>query len=323
MKNITATVITLAMLLGMTACGGENTNEPVTTGSTTVTTAPETTTATTENVITTVGDGALDVPEETTTAPVEEPTLPVFDINSEECLMYRLLDMTVEEIEAEFGELTMYGIIAEETVDIGGSEGRLFRRTQGGSLFWLREIDGIGFYLTSFDPDVDLIAMARSVSRCDPYGSAEADANTEAALLQLGDYSAAWLPQGFSERDIMGVPVQEGGWYGYVRRFYTDKETNREAVFWYEPFVVPPDAAAQDANEHFRSIHNEDAHVATTIDEASVNGHVAMIHVAPAMNSIHWLDAEQGLEFGISSSALTVEELVQMAESVASSESVQ
>lgn len=222
-----------------------------------------------------------------------------------------------------FGGVTMYGVISEETVDIGGSEGRLFRRTQGGSLFWLREIDGIGFYLTSFDPDVDLIAMARSVSRCDPYGSAEADANTEAALLQLGDYSAAWLPQGFTERDIMGVPVPEGGWYGYVRRFYTDKETNREAVFWYEPFVVPPDAAAQDANEHFRSIHNEDAHVATTIDEASVNGHVAMIHVAPAMNSIHWLDAEQGLEFGISSSALTVEELVQMAESVASSESAQ
>ncbi|MBQ7827017.1 MAG: hypothetical protein IJ386_01995 [Clostridia bacterium] len=31
--------------------------------------------------------------------------LPEFDINSEECLMFRLLGMTVEEIEAEFGEL--------------------------------------------------------------------------------------------------------------------------------------------------------------------------------------------------------------------------
>jgi len=45
-----------------------------------------------------------------------------------------------------------------------------------------------------------------------------------------------------------------------------------------------------------------------------------MIHVAPDMNSIHWLDAEHGLQFGISSSALTVEELVQMAENVASGE---
>ena len=31
--------------------------------------------------------------------------LPVFDINSEECLMFRLLGMTAEDMEAEFGEL--------------------------------------------------------------------------------------------------------------------------------------------------------------------------------------------------------------------------
>lgn len=215
-----------------------------------------------------------------------------------------------------FGGVTMYGVVSEETVDIGGCEGTLFRKTQGGSLFWLQEMYGIGFYLTSFDPSVDLVAMARSVVICEPYGSPETDENTEAALLQLGSYNAAWLPEGFTERDIMGCPVPEDGWYGYVRRFYTDKAANREAVLWYEPFVIPPDAETADPAAHFRSIHNEDAHVATTIDEASVNGLVAMIHVARDMNSIHWLDTEHGLEFGISSAALSVEELLQMAESV-------
>ena len=44
-----------------------------------------------------------------------ELSFPKFDINSEECLMYRLLGMTVEEIEAEFGKLELYAIIAGGT----------------------------------------------------------------------------------------------------------------------------------------------------------------------------------------------------------------
>ena len=106
MKNITATILTLAMLAALTACG-EGNDTPVTTTTTTV----ATTTATT-----TVGQGLA--PAETTatatTAPVED-ALPEFDINSEECLMYRLLDMTASEIEAEFvyGENLRYGGIGD------------------------------------------------------------------------------------------------------------------------------------------------------------------------------------------------------------------
>ena len=104
MKNILTSILVLAILASLTACGGK------------VGTPVETTATTTTATTTTVGEGVLDIPDETTTAAVgEEPTLPEFDINAEECLMYRLLDMTVEEIEAEFGELTMYGIIAGGT----------------------------------------------------------------------------------------------------------------------------------------------------------------------------------------------------------------
>ena len=61
--------------------------------------------------------------------------MPEFDINSDECLMYRLLDMTVEEIEAEFGELTMYGIIA------------------GGTPCYQLEEQGILFYFKKYSDD--------------------------------------------------------------------------------------------------------------------------------------------------------------------------
>ena len=99
MKNITATILTLAMLLSLTACGGNN-DTPATTTATAATTTANTTPATT----TATADTTTTITE--TTAPVEE-VLPEFDINSDECLMYRLLDMTYEEIEAEFGELTL------------------------------------------------------------------------------------------------------------------------------------------------------------------------------------------------------------------------
>ena len=214
-----------------------------------------------------------------------------------------------------FGGVTMYGVVSEETVQIGESEGVLFRKTVGSSLFWLREADGIGFWLSTDDPAVDLVEMARSVAACEPFRSEEADAQTVAAINQLGDFSLTWLPEGFEKRDTAGCPIPEDGWYGYVRIFYTDKSTNREAVLSYEPFSLPPEAAGQDPAEYFRSLHNEEAHVNTVIEEVSVNGLVGMVHVSKKGNAVYWLDAENGLQFLLSSTHLTVEELLQMAES--------
>lgn len=103
MKRITAIILTLAMLCAVSCNGG--TNALANTAAETITTD------------TTVGTDILYVPEETTVteettaADETDPALPEFDINSEECLMYRLLDMTVDEIEAEFayGENLRYG----------------------------------------------------------------------------------------------------------------------------------------------------------------------------------------------------------------------
>lgn len=113
MKNITATILATAILASFTACGEGNDTPENTTEVTETTTETTTVTTTVTEETTTVTE---ETTEMTTTETVtEEATLPEFDINSEECLMYRLLDMTVEEIEAEFGELTMYGIIAGGT----------------------------------------------------------------------------------------------------------------------------------------------------------------------------------------------------------------
>ena len=215
-----------------------------------------------------------------------------------------------------FGGVTMYGIIAEETVDIGGSEGKLFRRTQGGSLFWLREADGIGFWLSTDDPAVDLVEMARSVAACEPFRSEEADALTAEALAQLGDFCPEWLPEGFEEREYVGCPVPEDGWYGYVRRFYTDYATNRELCLDYEPFVLPPEVEGNDPEAYFVEIHTSEERPDVVTEAVSVNGMTGVIRVSPTANAVHWLDAERELSFSVSSSTVSVEELLKIAENV-------
>ena len=51
-------------------------------------------------------------------------------------------------------------------------------------------------------------------------------------------------------------------------------------------------------------------------EEVSVNGMTGIIRVSPGANAVHWLDAERGLSFSVSSSTVSVEELLQLAESV-------
>ena len=219
-----------------------------------------------------------------------------------------------------FGGVTMYGVVSEETVQIGENEGILFRKTVGSSLFWLREADGIGFWLSTDDPAVDLVEMARSVAACEPFRSEEADALTAEALAQLGDFCPEWLPEGFEEREYVGCPVPEDGWYGYVRRFYTDYATNRELCLDYEPFVLPPEAEGNDPEAYFVEIHTSEERPDVVTEAVSVNGMTGIIRVSPGANAVHWLDAERELSFSVSSSTVSVEELLQLAEGVCSAE---
>ena len=196
----------------------------------------------------------------------------------------------------------------------------LFRKTAGSSLFWLREADGIGFWLSTDDPAVDLAEMARSVEACEPFRSEEADALTAEAMAQLGDFRPAWLPEGFEERETVGRPVPEGGWYGYVRRFYTDYATNREICLDYEPFVLPPEHADTDSESYFVEIHTSEERSDVVTEAVMVNGMTGIIRVDPNANAVHWLDAERELSFSVSSATVSVEELLQLVEGVCSAE---
>ena len=215
-----------------------------------------------------------------------------------------------------FGGVTMYGVISEETVVIGESEGVLFRKTYGSSLFWTREAEGLGFWLSADDPAVDLVEMAQSVAACEPFRSEQADANTAAALEQLGDYNPAWLPDGFEERDAAGIPIPEDGWYGYIRKFYTDYATNRELCLSYEPFVIPADVNESEPAAYFVQIQTSEERTDVVTEETLVNEMTAVICINPRTNAVHWLDEEQGLMFTVSSASVSVEELLHIAESV-------
>ena len=215
-----------------------------------------------------------------------------------------------------FGGVTMYGVVSEETVMIGESEGVLFRKTSGSSLCWTRESEGIGFWLSADDSAVDLVEMAQSVTACEPFRSERADADTAAALEQLGDFCPAWLPDGFEERETVGVPIPEDGWYGYVRRFYTDYAANEEICLSYEPFTLPPDAAETDPDAYFVQIQTSEERPDVVTEEITVNSMTGVIRVNPRSNAVHWLDAERKLMFTVSSASVAVEELLQAAESI-------
>ena len=110
MKKYTAIITTTLVLAMLASCGGNTAAPAETTGGASPSPTETTeTTAPTETAVTTVET------EEANSTDVEELDFSEFDINSEEGLLYRLLDMTVGEIESEFGKLELFGIIAGGT----------------------------------------------------------------------------------------------------------------------------------------------------------------------------------------------------------------
>lgn len=138
-------------------------------------------------------------------------------------------------------------------------------------------------------------------------------------MKQLGDYSPAWLPDGFEERETVGTPVPEDGWYGYVRRFYTEYESGREIYLSYEPFRIPEDVQQTDSDAYFVQIHTSELRQDVVTEKVTVNGLTGVVRVDPNSNAVYWLDTEHGLMFSVASSTVTVEELQQLAKSVCDS----
>ena len=203
-------------------------------------------------------------------------------------------------------DLSLNNIESRDKVKVGGHEGILYTCANSRTLLWTDEEQGIGYDLYTDDLSVDLLIIAESVAEQEsPLVPTRAE-STEQALSELGDFAVSELPEGYTEAGVSGAPTSEGGgWYGYVRRKYENAETNSIVTFFYETYRLG------DGEE------NTAENVLTRFDAGSpleVNGFNGSISTDGT--SVYWVDTERSVVFGISSEAITGEELIAMANSV-------
>lgn len=194
-----------------------------------------------------------------------------------------------------------------EQVDINGHTGYKIDR----SVIWTDAERGFGFQISA-PADVDILKIARSVAIGEEPIPTNAD-KTKEALLQLGDYQITALPKGMVEDGLAGWPLeQEDDWYSYVRRWYFNKQTNAQIRFAYETYLTD---AADGPKAVCKMNLGGDAH---SLVEINVSGHDGYARQFEGSNAVVWAfgDNTKGVVFQLYSEDFTVEELVQIAQSV-------
>ena len=215
------------------------------------------------------------------------------------------------------GEMVMRPV-SQETVDIDGAEGTLYRCAGDGGgeyqvLAWTKEERGLGFFMSSEDMALDLPAVARSVRE-------QADALTptnagklDEARAQLGDYRPTALPAAYELSDAAGVPVPEGSRYGYVRYWYTDRAENATLYFTYEPFALDPADPIGVETQILHALGDAD-----DVEYLEICGLPGGISHKCGVTDLVWVDREQGLRFELCNNPtkLSDEDLLAVANSV-------
>lgn len=203
------------------------------------------------------------------------------------------------------------GVGQVEEVDVNGHTAYYSCGEDWQGIRWADEERGFLFGLSG-GPDVDLIAVARSVA-LGPELTPSDDEMTSKALEQLGDYRITALPEGMAEDGLAGWPLEgEDDWYSYVRRWYYGTTDNRQLYMEYSTYVSKAETE-QEAADMFVSGAAEYGAQAVRINGCTgaaieYNGHA---EVAWLMGS-----AEKGIAFTLSSDDFTAEELIAIAQSV-------
>lgn len=193
-----------------------------------------------------------------------------------------------------------------ETVSINGHIGY---RT-GNSLLWTDEELGFAYDLRATG-EVDLIALAESVAPGPELPITNQDF-TDKALEQLGDYRITALPENMIEDGLSGSPLEgEDDWYSYVRRWYYDKTNNDQVYFTYETYST-------DCSTEEEALHLFVSGLTGEPELVRINGYPGICLQDGDSASVAWLlgDARKGVSFQLFSQQFTVEELLNMAESV-------
>lgn len=192
-----------------------------------------------------------------------------------------------------------------EVVSINGHTGY----KTGNSLLWTDEELGFAYDLR-VTGDVDLIELAQSVAPGPELPLSNNDWTTK-ALEQLGDYRITALPKNMIEDGLTGAPLEdEDDWYSYVRRWYYDKTNNDQVYFTYETYST-------DCNTE-QEVLKRFVPALTEPEFTSIQGYPAITLQDEHRAHVAWMigDVKKGVSFQMYSEQFTVEELLQMAESV-------
>ena len=210
----------------------------------------------------------------------------------------------------------IYDIVSKKDVKIKGQEGILYEQLGGyQTLVWINEEQGYGFKLTASDIGVDLIAMAESTAEGEPLEPSRSG-ETKQAILELGDYSPTYLPEGFEEQGVQASPLSAGGgWYSYVRKWYVNKSENTEIYFTYETYAIATEDGYTDDAKTICSFQIPGCDILNGIivgDEIEVNG---MYGLATG-NHVVWADPENHVFYYLYSEDVTGSELLNVARSI-------
>lgn len=203
------------------------------------------------------------------------------------------------------------GVGQVEKVDVGGHTAYYSSGEDWQGIRWADEERGFLFGLNG-GPDVDLIAVARSVA-LGPELTPSDDEMTSKALEQLGDYRITALPEGMAEDGLAGMPLEgEDDWYSYVRRWYYGTTDNRQLYMEYSTYVSKAETEQELANMFVPGAAEHGAQA------VQINGCTGAATEYDGHACVAWLmgSVEKGIAFTLSSDDFTAEELIEIAQSV-------
>jgi len=214
-------------------------------------------------------------------------------------------------------KVQIYEITNRTDVDLNGNQGILYEQADRSTLVWIEETQGYGFILHTDDVSLDLVAVAKSTVPGASLVPTRSE-STVKALEELGNFSPAYLPDGYEEQDVMGSPLEEGGgWYSYVRKYYVNKAENTRVYFEYETYAIDTEMGYEDNAKTVCSFYIPGSNILDGIiqgEETKINGMFALA----AGNHIAWADPEKHVVFHLTSEDVLDEELLKVAQSITS-----
>ena len=210
----------------------------------------------------------------------------------------------------------VYDITEKTEVDINGCAGIHYQHAGGlQTLVWIEEEQGFGFVLRTNDPGLDLLRIARSTAPGTPLTPTRSE-STVKALEELGDFSPAYLPEGYEEQGVMGSPLSEGGgWYSYVRKYYVNKVENTRIFFEYESYAIDTEMGYEDSAKTACSFYIPGCDILSGTlvgEETEIGGMYALV----TGNHIAWADPESHTVFHLTSEDVLGEDLLRVAQSI-------